>query len=413
MTTVVISPSNVADYPEGGGHFWVYMQYVQGLRALGCDVYWLEHFEGSGDEQLDASNLRIFLDRMRRFNLAGKVIIHRPTHADPLSSQDDGATLRGQKAEKLFKEADLLLNFYYGINPDLLSHFRRSALVDIDPGLLQFWMSQNQIQVSAHDIYFSTGETTGKFDALFPDCGISWNRIRPIVSLKDWPVVYRPESVTLTTISGWWGGGEEGEWITDGGSICYENNKRVSFMQFAELPRQTNQEIELALCLGGGDSHKADNPKKQERPNEGVLTDYQSDEVDRAILEAQGWKVRLASEVAGSPNDYRRYIQNSRGEFSCAKPSCMKFENAWVSDRSLCYLASGKPVIVQNTGPSEFLPDAEGMFRFNTVDDAVSAIDAMNSQYKRHCSSARDLVAAYFDAEKVLASVLDLAIVSK
>jgi hypothetical protein len=118
----------------------------------------------------------------------------------------------------------------------------------------------------------------------------------------------------------------------------------------------------------------------------------------------------LASEVAGSPDDYRRYIQNSRGEFSCAKPSCMKFQNAWVSDRSLCYLASGKPVIVQNTGPSEYLPDAEGMFRFNTLDDALSAIDAMNADYKKHCLAARDLAAAYFDAAKVLASVLDVAL---
>jgi glycosyltransferase involved in cell wall biosynthesis len=127
-------------------------------------------------------------------------------------------------------------------------------------------------------------------------------------------------------------------------------------------------------------------------------------------MQAQGWKIRLASDVASRPDDYRSYVQNSRGEFSCAKPSCMKFQNAWVSDRSLCYLASGKPVIVQNTGPSEFLPDAEGMFRFNTVDDALSAIDTMNSDYKRHCSAARELAATYFDAEKVLASVLDLAV---
>jgi hypothetical protein len=121
----------------------------------------------------------------------------------------------------------------------------------------------------------------------------------------------------------------------------------------------------------------------------------------------------MASEVATSPDDYQSYIQNSRGEFSCAKPSCMKFQNAWVSDRSLCYLASGKPVIVQNTGPSEFLPDAEGMFRFNTVDDVLSAIDAMNSDYKKHCLAARELAAVYFDAKKVLASVLDLAVQGK
>ena len=410
MTTVVISPSNVADYPEGGGHFWVYMQYVQGLRALGCEVYWLEHFHGSGDERQDRASLRTFLDRLRRFDLADRVMIHSPGGAVPFPGESSGLTIAGNKAERLCERADLLLNFSYAITSDLLSRFRKSALVDIDPGLLQFWMSHDQLQVPGHDLYFSTGETTGKPDALFPDCGISWHRIRPVVSLQDWPVVFRPESGPLTTISGWWGGGEEGEWITDGREICYENNKRVSFMQFSELPRRTNQSIELALCLGEGDSREADSQLLQKKTEQTELTDYQGDAVDRAMLEVQGWKVRLASEVAASPGNYQRYIQNSRGEFSCAKPSCMKFQNAWVSDRSLCYLASGKPVIVQNTGPSEFLPDAEGMFRFNTVDDALSAIDAMNSDYKRHCSAARELAATYFDAEKVLASVLDVAV---
>lgn len=406
MTTVIIAPSKVADYPEGGGHFWVYMQYVLGLRALGCDVYWLEHFHGSNDEQRDAANLRIFLDRMRRFNLAEKVMIHRPAHATPFFTQGDGTALHGKQAEKLCEGADLLLNFYYGISPDLLSYFRRSALIDIDPGLLQFWMSQGQLEVARHDVYFSTGETTGKPDALFPDCGISWYRIRPVVSLEEWPVVFRPESANLTTVSGWWGD----EWITDGKDICYENNKSVSFMQFAELPSRTSQALELALCLGESGAQKTDKSRPQEKLNLTGLADYRTDEEDRMLLEAQGWKVRLASEVAGCPYDYRRYIQNSRGEFSCAKPSCMKFQNAWVSDRSLCYLASGKPVIVQNTGPSEFLPDAEGMFRFSTVDEALSAIEAMNADYKRHCLAARELAATYFDAEKVLASVLDKAL---
>jgi hypothetical protein len=88
----------------------------------------------------------------------------------------------------------------------------------------------------------------------------------------------------------------------------------------------------------------------------------------------------------------------------------MKFQNAWVSDRSLCYLASGKPVIVQHTGPSRFLPDAEGMFRFKTIDDALAAIDSMNSKYSHHCRAARALAEECFDAEQVLAALLDFAL---
>ena len=314
--------------------------------------------------------------------------------------------LTGKDAEATCARADLLLNFSYSVGADLLSRFSKTALIDIDPGLLQFWISQGQVHVDSHDLYFSTGETVGKEDALFSDCGISWHRMRPIVSLKDWPVAFHPDAGTLRTVSGWWGD----EWISDGKDILYQNNKRVSFMEFAELAARTEQTLELALCLGIKDP---DDPEEARLLNDAKITgriDYQGDAADRATLEAQGWKITLASEVAATPEDYRHYIQHSRGEFSCAKPSCMKFQNAWVSDRSLCFMASGKPVIVQNTGPSEYLPDAEGMFRFSTVDDALTAIDAMNADYLSHCMAARELVETYFDAEKELAALLDIAL---
>jgi hypothetical protein len=406
VTTVVISPSNVVGFPDGGGHFWVYMQYVQGLRALGCDVYWLEHFHGTGDEQHDRTALHIFLERMRHFDLARKVMIIRPGEPFPAGDDENGMVLTGKLAEQACARADLLLNFSYAINADLLSRFRKTALVDIDPGLLQFWISHGQIQVVPHDLYFSTGETVGTEDALFSDCGIVWQRIRPIVSLRDWPVVFRPNAAALTTVSGWWGD----EWISDGEDILYQNNKRVSFMQFVELAARTDQRLELALCLGIKDPDDPDEVREQQHAELTGCTDYQGDAIDKATLENNGWKIKLASAVAGTPDDYRRYIQKSRGEFSCAKPSCMKFKNAWVSDRSLCYLASGKPVIVQDTGPSDFLPEAEGMFRFATPDDALAAIEAMNSDYKAHCLAARRLAETYFDAEKVLTKVLDVAV---
>src|SRR5207253_7093448 len=98
---------------------------------------------------------------------------------------------------------------------------------------------------------------------------------------------------------------------------------------------------------------------------------------------------RHSSAEAGSPDAYRSYIQRPRGEFSCAKASCMQFQNAWVSDRTLCYLASGKPVVVQHTGPSSYLPNGEGMFRFTSLDEAAAAITEINADYERHCRAAR------------------------
>lgn len=406
MTTVVISPSNVAGFPDGGGHFWVFMQYVQGLRALGCDVYWLETFRGTGDAQRDQNDLGIFLERMRRFDMTGKVMIDRPNQPFPTADDVNGLVATGKRAEDVCAHADLLLNFSYNVETELLARFKRTALIDIDPGLLQFWISHGQIQVSPHDTYFSTGETVGKKDALFSDCGISWQRMRPIVSLKDWPVRFLPDATALTTVSGWWGD----EWISDGQDLLYQNNKRVSFMEFGELAANTEQILELALALGLEDPVDPEERQLRQQGESSGQIDYQGDAADKITLEAHGWRIRLADEVAGTPENYRQYVQHSRGEFSCAKPSCMKFQNAWVSDRSLCYLASGKPVIVQDTGPSAFLPDAEGMFRFTTIDDALGAIDAMNSDYRSHCLAARDLAERFFDATKVLTNVLDIAL---
>jgi len=130
----------------------------------------------------------------------------------------------------------------------------------------------------------------------------------------------------------------------------------------------------------------------------------------QARLEPLGWKLREAWDVSATPEQYRAYIQGSRGEFSCVKPYCIQFANAWISDRTLCYLASGKPAVVQHTGASRFLPDAEGLFRFRSMDEAVQALAAVEADYERHCRSARSLAEQYFDGRSVVARVLERAL---
>jgi glycosyltransferase involved in cell wall biosynthesis len=166
----------------------------------------------------------------------------------------------------------------------------------------------------------------------------------------------------------------------------HENTKRVSFLQFADLPRLTSQPLELALYLADDDGE------------------------DRQLLEDRGWRVHHSRELTRTPEMYQTYIQRSRGEFSCAKPSCMTFQNAWVSDRTLCYLASGKPVVVQDTGPSSVLPHGLGMFRFSTLEQAAEALQAVNADYARHCRAARELAEAYFDATKIAERILDVTL---
>jgi hypothetical protein len=378
MPTVVISPFNVVNFPEGGGHFWVYMQYALGLRRLGCDVYWLENFRPSGDMDRDQAVLETFFDRMRRFGLDGRIIIYETlsSNGDVLKCEFTG--MSREAAEAVFERADLLLNFHYAIPPEFLARFERTALVDIDPGLLQFWISRRQLSVPPHDYYFTTGETVGTPEARFPDCGLDWTRIRPSVCVEEWPFLLQPDAEAFTTVSNW----DSDDWIVDA-QERYENTKRVAFLEFLELPRLTSQPLELALYLR-----------------------TEQDLEDRRLLEEHAWRVRQSSEVASTPEDYRDYIQASRGEFSCAKRSCLKFQNAWISDRTLCYLASGKPAVVQHTGPSAILPNGEGIFRFSTLKQAAKALAAINSDYERHSRAARHLVETYFDAKDVLRTIL-------
>ena len=380
MPTVVVSAFNVASFPGGGGHMWVYLQYVLGLHRLGCNVYWMERFVRTKDAKRDETAIRTFFSRMASFGLTGRAVLL----ADPLPGEGEQLVTLGlsqNQTDALIRDADLLLNFHYAIDPGLLGRFRRTAVVDIDPGLFQFWLSRKQLQVPRHDVYLTTGETVGQPGTLVPDVGVTWAYIRPPISLEEWDFSLDPSRRHMTTVSTW----DSVNYVKDGTSV-YENTKRATFLDFKALPKFTDQTLELALFLR-------------------TTADYR----DRRLMERHGWRICHTRDVAASPAAYRAYIQQSRGEFSCAKRSCMKFQNAWVSDRTLCYLASGKPVVVQDTGPSKLLPNGEGMFRFTTLEDAARALDCVNADYVRHCHAARAL-AEQFDAKRVAARILEIAL---
>jgi hypothetical protein len=268
----------------------------------------------------------------------------------------------------------------YDLPLQMMERFKRRALLDIDPGLLQLWMSMGQINVPQHEMYFTIGETVGTSAARFAHCDLQWHYTPPAVFLPAWPQVPVDPMAPYTTVSDWWG-----EWIEFQGESV-NNDKRASFLEYSSLPSLTTAQLELALCLAP-DDHE-----------------------EQQFLEQRGWKIRHAWEVTSTPEQYRAYIQRSRGEFSCAKPSCMLLQNAWISDRTLCYLASGKPAVVQHTGPSRFLPDAEGLFRFRSLEEAAYALDTVESDYERQCRLARKLAEEYFDARKVVESVLERAV---
>jgi glycosyltransferase involved in cell wall biosynthesis len=369
MTTVVLATVRMLEFADGGGHFWVYMQYAEGLRRQGCDVHIVDTFTCQDAAEPARESLDRFRERMAAHGLPDKVIIA----IDGPEPRYVG--LEASEAVELFHSADLLVNFHYRLGQDVVSSFRRSALVDIDPGLLQFWIAQGSIAPAVHDAYFTIGERVA-------GAGVrEWIPIRPAVCVEAWPYTYRSDAEAFTTVSSWWGGGHVGT-----KESYFDNHKRVSFLDFVDLPGRVDQPLELALYLA------------------------ESDELDRRLLEGRGWRVRHSREVAGSPDAYRSYIQGSRGEFSCAKPSCARFAHAWVSDRSLCYLASGKPVVAQDTGPSSYLPEGEGLFRFKTIAEAVRALEAINGDYERHCRMARRLAEEHFDAKAVARRILERAL---
>jgi hypothetical protein len=376
--TVCLSPTHTLSSADAGGHLWVYLNWALGFRANGCRVIWLEGIE----KDVPAETLRRQLDTLKRrlqpYGLADEVALcHWGGGELPPELRDEHLGLDQATA------ADVLVNLRYATHESIVRRFRRSTLVDIDPGLLQTWMVSGSLPVAPHDVYFTIGETVGRPGSCFPDGGVQWHHVFPCVALDWWP--YQVENAAsqsaFTTISHWYAGG----WIEENGE-AYPNYKRSGFLPFLDLPQQVARPMELALDL------------------------LPEDDEDRALLRDRGWRVEDARRVASTPWDYQHYIQNSLGEFSCAKPVYVRRQTAWISDRTPCYLASGRPAVVQHTGPSEVLPEGAGLFRFHTLDGARRAIDAVLDDYPHQCRLARKLAEERFDARRVTARVLECAL---
>lgn len=368
---VCLLPNDTLHYPKGGGHLWVYLNWALGLQASGYEVTWLEVVPDDAPEyvheQLQALRTQLSHFGLERVALVTPAGTATRDHFSALTVDDVAG-------------ADLLLNLNHSAPQAVVQRFRRSALVDIDPGLLQVWMATGDVSPAVHDVYFSIGETVGQPGALFPDGGIDWHYTPPPVFLPAWPVTPPAAASAYTTVSHWWYG--EMTWRGE----TFNNDKRASFLDYVTLPAHTNARLELALCLG-------------EDPDN-----------DRGLWRGHGWHLRESWDVTGTADAYRCYVQQSRGEFSCAKPSCMHLQNAWVSDRTICYLASGHPVVVQDTGPSRILPRDEGMFRFNSLDEAAAALERVEAEYERHARAGRALAERHFDAVAVTSSVVERAL---
>ena len=241
-------------------------------------------------------------------------------------------------------------------------------------------MSRGDLRVERHDAYFTIGETVGTDGACFPDGGVRWQYTPPPVFLDAWePALPEPDGA-YTTVTNWWG-----EWIVIDGETV-NNEKRTAFLALLDLPARVKAKLELAVT-----------------PDDYTMA------MDGRALSDHGWTVRDAWKTCGAPEAYRDYIRRSRAELSATKPSCRILANAWASDRTLCYLASGRPAVVEHTGHSRILPDADGLLRFRDVEEAAAAIDAVEADPEHHSRRARQLAEEHFDGVQVVRSVLERA----
>jgi hypothetical protein len=361
-TTVCLAPRSCITYPDGGGYLWIFLNWALGLRALGCRVIWLERVRAGTAPDEARVQVVALRERLEPYGLADALALF------PESADDDLLSLADLAASlEVALEADVLLNFLYSMPARVVAGFRRSVLVDIDPGLLQEWLARGLVEVAEHDVRVTVGERVGG----------TWLHVPPPVALDHWPAAPRPDDGSFTTIAHWHAGG----WT---GADEAAEDKRSGFVPYLGLPVR-GRRLELALDLDPADR-------------------------EAAALRRSGWRVVSAWEVAGTPWAYQEYIRRSLGEFSCAKPAYTRLGNAWISDRTICYLASGRPAVVEHTGPSAFLPDRDGLFRVRTPEEAARALDEIGADYERQSACARALAEEHFDARRAAARVLELAL---
>ena len=381
---VFVGSAFVAQYPQGGGNSWVPMQWLLGLLEQGHDAWWLEYLWTRGDLAVDRAYIDLFWQYVRRYGVGDRVVLgYFPTGSkdEPDGPPEYSGAL--SEAEFVAKKRDgLLLNMVHSMTPPLREGFGRTALFDLDPGPFQIWASQWDMGVGSHDLYLTIGMNLGAPDSPVPLHGVDWKRVWPAVHLPQWPVqpVLPAGQGAYTTVTQWW----NNSWAYLGDEV-YDCNKRPGFLPLLPLADRAGVRIELAANV------------------------HVNEREDRAALAAHHWTLLDPHAVAGTPEDFRSFVQRSRGEVSAAKPSYVKARSGWISDRTICYLASGRPCVVESTGAEAYLPASAGLRFFRDVDEAVDAVRAIEADYPAASRAARALAERVFATDVTVPALLRAA----
>lgn len=362
-----------------GGLAWHHLQYCIGLRDLGHDVFFIE----------DSDDYPSCYDPSRH------IMTERPDYglafADRTFSQYgladvwayyDQHTSRwlgpcAETAEQNCRSADLLLNLS-GVNPSRpwLNDVPVRAFVDTDPVFTQIKClteSHFRALLDWHTVHFTFGELIGTKSSRTPDDGISWLPTRQPIALQCWQWDVGPQDGAFTTVMQWQSYKPQ---EYDGATYGMKAN---SFPAIEDLPQATSATLEIAL---GGESAPRDR------------------------LTALGWRLVDSLSVSGTTECYKNYLRRSKGEFSVAKQGYVSGRSGWFSERSAAYLASGRPVITQDTGFTDVFDFGAGLLAYETREQAAEAIHAVVDDYPRHCRAAREIAESCFDANRILEDLL-------
>lgn len=355
-----------------GGMTWHHLQYVLGLAQLGHDVYYLED---TGRRPWDArdrsktwdprANVSLLAGLMSRFGLAERWAY---CHLD-----GDWLGLSKRQIRSVIESSDLLINLS-GVLSRPLAYRNASRLVyiDTDPFFNQLKLSGGgrfRELVDTHDVLFTFGE---RLADLASSRSRRWLPTRQPIVLSEWRAPAERRNVFSTVMT----------WLP-------KEKKEKDPLRFADLPRLVGPgRLEIAL------NARRDFPPPLE------------------LLRSRGWRIVDPCAVCPDLDSYRSYIESSMGEWSAAKSGYVRAKPGWFSERSACYLAAGRPVVVEETGFSSILPVGEGLVPFTTVEEAAAGIEEVVADYKRHSDAARSIAVEYFDSRKVLGRLVDEALTS-
>ncbi len=363
-----------------GGLVWHHLQYVTGLRALGHDVLFVED---SDDYPSCYDPARHVVDTDPSYGLRFAAEAFDRAGVGGLWAFHDAHTGRwlgpaAGRARGFCESADVVLNLS-GVNPlrDWVAAAPARALIDTDPAFTQIrHLTDPAMRQRAlgHTAFFTFGESFGQPGCSIPDDGLPWQPTRQPITLEAWRVTAGPESGPFTTVMQW-----DSYAPREHGGRRF-GMKSESFLEFLDLPSLRSEPFELALGTAGA---------------------------PRDLLSERGWRIRDPLVLAKDGASYQEYLRASKGEFSVAKQGYVASRSGWFSERSASYLASGRPVAVQDTGFTGWLPAGVGVVPFSTLEEAAEAVARISGDYARHCRAAREIAADCFDAAKVLTSLLE------